>query len=159
MGHRMAYVPAQLAESGSVPLPERDVMRAVGQLYQQMQAVNLLGAALDVPDAMAAAPSNIRTLYKVSRIPGTTPNNSSSLAQCSRLTCACWCLWSELPFYDEFSVLSWGLHCATACPTCPTCPAFHPHVPELCCSALPPPTPAPARLCTTTWRWRSGCGC
>lgn len=64
MGRSMAYLPADLAESGDVPLSDRGIMRAVGQLYQQMQAVSLLGAALDVPAAMASAPSNIRTLYK-----------------------------------------------------------------------------------------------
>jgi uncharacterized Rmd1/YagE family protein len=39
-------------------------MRAVGQLYKQMSAVTLLGAALDLPDAMASAGTNIRDLYK-----------------------------------------------------------------------------------------------
>jgi uncharacterized Rmd1/YagE family protein len=64
MGRQLAYVPAQLADSGCVPLPERDVMRAVGHLYQQMQQVTLLGAALDVPETVSSAPSNIRALYK-----------------------------------------------------------------------------------------------
>jgi uncharacterized Rmd1/YagE family protein len=66
MGKRLAYVPDMLADSGEVPLTERDTMRAVGHLYRQMAAVTLLGAALDVPDAMDSAPSNITALYKAS---------------------------------------------------------------------------------------------
>jgi len=66
MGKRIAYVPDMLATSGEVPLTERDTMRAVGHLYGQMAAVTLLGAALDVPDAMDSAPSNITALYKAS---------------------------------------------------------------------------------------------
>lgn len=64
MGKRLAYVPDMLAVSGEVPLAEKDTMRAVGHLYKQMAAVTLLGAALDIPDAMDSAPSNIRALYK-----------------------------------------------------------------------------------------------
>jgi uncharacterized Rmd1/YagE family protein len=66
MGKRLAYVPDMLADSGEVPLTERDTMRAIGHLYRQMAAVTLLGAALDVPDAMDSAPSNITALYKAS---------------------------------------------------------------------------------------------
>jgi uncharacterized Rmd1/YagE family protein len=64
MGRRLAYVPEELAASGEVPLGQRATLRAVGELYRQMAAVTLLGAALDVPDAMDSAPSNIRALYK-----------------------------------------------------------------------------------------------
>ena len=64
MGKRLAYVPDMLSVSGEVPLAEKDTMRAVGHLYKQMAAVGLLGAALDVPDAMDSAPSNITALYK-----------------------------------------------------------------------------------------------
>ena len=60
----MSHLPQGLADHGVVPLPEREVMRAIGALYKQMAAVNLLGAALDVPDAMDSAASNIRALYK-----------------------------------------------------------------------------------------------
>ena len=64
MGRRLAYVPTMLAETGEIPLTEKEVMQKIGLLYKQMAAVNLLGAALDVPDAMDSAPSNIRELYK-----------------------------------------------------------------------------------------------
>jgi uncharacterized Rmd1/YagE family protein len=64
-GRALAAVPAALAAAGAPPLPERGVLRAVGGLYRQMQAVTLLGSALaDVPDAMAAAPTDVRALYK-----------------------------------------------------------------------------------------------
>jgi len=61
---RLSNLPGDLAELGEVPMSERDVMRTIGVLYKQMAAVNLLGAALDVPDAMGSAQSNIRSLYK-----------------------------------------------------------------------------------------------
>lgn len=64
MGKRLAYVPDTLASTGEVPLTQKDCLRAVGHLYSQMSAVSLLGAALDVPDAMDSASSNIRELYK-----------------------------------------------------------------------------------------------
>lgn len=64
MVKRLSHLPEGLAERGEVPISERDVMRTIGELYKHMAAVNLLGAALDVPDAIDSAPSNIRTLYK-----------------------------------------------------------------------------------------------
>lgn len=64
MGRSLSYVPAHLAQSGEVPLSDRGVMRAVGQLYKQMTSVTLLGATLDFPDALSSAPLNVRELYK-----------------------------------------------------------------------------------------------
>jgi uncharacterized Rmd1/YagE family protein len=61
---RLATVPTSLAESGQVPLKDREVLRCIGELYSQMSSVNLIGAAMGMPEAVEGGRTAIRTLYR-----------------------------------------------------------------------------------------------
>ena len=60
---RIANVPTQLAEHGAVTLQEREILRIIGEIYQQKSTVNLVGAAMVMPESVEASPKAIRTLY------------------------------------------------------------------------------------------------
>lgn len=61
---KVSKVPTDLAEFGYVSLKDREIMCFIGELYQHMASVNLLGAVLVTPESVEASPNSIRILYK-----------------------------------------------------------------------------------------------
>ncbi|KAL4424431.1 hypothetical protein ABPG77_006369 [Micractinium sp. CCAP 211/92] len=64
LGRQLSRLPVSMAETGEIPVSERQIMQHVGTLFQSMSAVNLLGRVLDTPDPITSAPDNIGSLYK-----------------------------------------------------------------------------------------------
>jgi len=60
---KLSRIPESLAEMGEVPVSAAQVMTHVGQLYNMMNDVNLVGAALDLPEDLPSE-THIRSLYK-----------------------------------------------------------------------------------------------
>ena len=60
---KLSHIPESLAETGQVPRSAEEVMKYMGELYTQMADVNLLGAALDLPDDLPPT-AYVRSLYK-----------------------------------------------------------------------------------------------
>lgn len=60
---KLSRIPESLAEVGEVPVSAAQVMTFVGQLYNMMNDVNLVGAALDLPEDLPSE-THIRSLYK-----------------------------------------------------------------------------------------------
>ncbi|KAI3433802.1 hypothetical protein D9Q98_003606 [Chlorella vulgaris] len=64
LGRHLSRLPVFMAETGEVPISEKQIMQHIGTLFQAMSAVNLLGRVLDIPDSITSAPDNIGSLYK-----------------------------------------------------------------------------------------------
>lgn len=64
LGRQLSRLPVSMAETGEIPISERQIMMHIGTLFQAQSAVNLLGRVLDMPDSITSAPDNIGSLYK-----------------------------------------------------------------------------------------------
>ncbi|PRW58617.1 Sporulation RMD1 isoform B [Chlorella sorokiniana] len=64
LGRQLSRLPVAMAQTGDIPVSERQIMKHVGDLFLVQQAVNLLGKVLDTPDSITAAPDHIGSLYK-----------------------------------------------------------------------------------------------
>lgn len=64
LGRQLSRLPVSMAETGEIPISEKQIMQHLGNLFMSMSAVNLLGRVLDMPDSITSAPDNIGSLYK-----------------------------------------------------------------------------------------------
>lgn len=64
LGRQLSRLPVSMAQTGDIPVSERQIMKYLGDLFLVQQAVNLLGRVLDTPDSITAAPDHIGSLYK-----------------------------------------------------------------------------------------------